>query len=102
MAQPQLIHRRDAGTLDLPSPAAWAIAALQQALLAVVHHHEAHQPGSVPALLESGPGPSSVAAWSERLTRELQSRDKAIRDLQQELDLLRDTPEGEAAQAASG
>ena len=71
MAQPQLIHRRDAGTLDLPSPAAWAIAALQQALLAVVHHHEAHQPGSVPALLESGPGPSSVAAWSERLTREL-------------------------------
>ena len=69
MAQPQLIHRLDADPTALPAPTAWAVAALQRAMLAVVAAHEAGRPGQVGALLSGGPGPATPAAWSEALTR---------------------------------
>ena len=71
MAQPQLIHRRNADPLSLPSAVGWAVAAIQQALLALVDRHESAQPGSVERLLTAGPGPESLPAWSEHLSRAL-------------------------------
>jgi 4-alpha-glucanotransferase len=71
MAQPKLIHRRDADPATLPGATAWAVAALQRAMLAVVGDHEARTPGAVAALLLAGSGPASEAAWSESLERVL-------------------------------
>ena len=68
MAQPQLIHRLDADPSALPAAKVWAIAALQQAMLALV---QAHDPDRVGHMLAGGPGPASPAAWSETLRRAL-------------------------------
>lgn len=68
MAQPTIIHRRDADPSSLPTAAAWAIGALQQAMLAMV---AAQGPEHIDGLLRTGAGPASPAAWSEALQRSL-------------------------------
>ena len=72
---PTTTHRRDADPSSLPTAAAWAIGALQQAMLAMV---AAQGPEHIDGLLRTGAGPASPAsgpcrAMAHRGRRSLQA-----------------------------